>query len=304
MAHYLVTGGAGFIGTNLVKRLLADGHKVRVLDNFSAGKFPERLQKDAEYMEGDIRRLEDCQKAMAGVAGVFHLAALPRVIFSVEHPAETHDVNVNGTFNILLAARDAKVKRVVFSTSSSAYGDQEVYPLKEDGVIKKPLSPYGFHKLIGEEYCRLFSALYGLETVSLCYFNIYGPYFDPNGAYALVIGRFLKLRKEGQPLTIRGDGEMQRDYTHVDDAVEANILAMTKDTVGKGEIINIGYGEPHSVNELAKLIGGPTTFVPELPGEMRYTKADNTKAKTLLGWNPTIALEEGVAALKKEWGIE
>lgn len=304
MSHYLVTGGAGFIGTSLVKGLLAAGHQVRVLDNFVAGKFPDRIQPQAEYMEGDIRRPEDCQKAMRGVEGVFHLAALPRIVFSVEHPQEAHDVNVNGTFNILLAARDAGVKRVVFSTSSAAYGDQAVYPLKEDGVIKKPLSPYGFHKLVGEEYCRIFSELYKLETVSLCYFNIYGPHVDPNGAYALVIGRFLKLRKAGQPLTVRGDGEMSRDYTHVTDVVRANILAMTKDTVGAGEVINIGCGEPHSVNDIVKLIGGPSVTVPVLPGEMRYTQADNTKAKRLLGWEPTIKFADGVAALKKEWGID
>jgi nucleoside-diphosphate-sugar epimerase len=304
MSHYLVTGGAGFIGANLVKRLLSDGHQVRVLDNYAAGKFADRIQKGAEYIEGDIRDLAMVQQSMSGIDGVFHTAALPRVLFSVEHPAETHDVNINGTFNVLLAARDAKVKRVVFSTSSAAYGDQEVYPVKEDGVIKKPLSPYGFHKLVGEEYCRIFSALYGLETVSLCYFNIYGPYFDPNGAYALVIGKFLKQKKEGNPLTVRGDGTMQRDYTHVDDAVEANILAMTKDTVGKGELINIGYGQPHSVNELVKLIGGDHINVPELPGEMKMTHADNTKAKKLLGWKPTISLEQGITELKAEWGVE
>lgn len=305
MSSYLVTGGAGFIGTNLVKRLLADGHKVIVLDNFAAGRMEDRIQPGAEYYEGDIRNIEDIKDACSGgVDGIFHLAALPRVLFSIENPLETHDVNVNGTLNVLLAARDLKIRRVVFSTSSAAYGDQEVYPLKEDGVIKKPLSPYGFHKLIGEEYCRLFSLLYGLETVSLCYFNIYGPYFDPEGAYALVIGRFLKLRKEGKPLTVRGDGELYRDYTHVDDAVEANILAMTKDTVGKGEVINIGYGEPHSVNELVKLIGGEYEHVPLLPGEMKFTHADNTKAKELLGWEPSIKLEDGVKQLKKDWGIE
>ncbi len=304
MSHYLVTGGAGFIGTNLVKRLLADGHTVKVYDNYAAGKKPERIQSGAEYIEGDIRDLESLKKACAGVDGIFHLAALPRVLFSVENPLLTHDVNVNGTLNVLLAARDMKVKRVVFSTSSAAYGDQTVYPLPEDTVIKKPVSPYGFHKLVGEEYCRLFSLLYGVETVSLCYFNIYGPYFDPEGAYALVIGRFLKLRSEGKPMTVRGDGEMYRDYTHVFDAVEANILAMTKETVGKGEVLNIGYGEPHSVNELVQLIGGAAEYVPALPGEMKFTHADNSKARRLLGWQPTIALADGIAMLKKEWGLE
>lgn len=302
MSHYLVTGGAGFIGANLVKRLLADGHSVAVLDNFAAGKKSERILKGAKYIKGDIRNSKDLKKALKKKTdGIFHLAALPRVLFSVEHPAETHDVNVNGTLNVLLAARDAGVKRVIFSTSSAAYGDQTIYPVKED-VKKIPVSPYGLHKFIGEEYCRMFSLLYGLETVSLCYFNIYGPYFDPEGAYALVIGKFLKQKREGKPMTVRGDGEFYRDYTHVDDAVEANILAMAKNTVGNGEVINIGYGEPHSVNELVKLIGGDFVFVPALPGEMKFTHADNTLAKQLLGWTPRINLEKGIATLKKEWG--
>lgn len=303
---YLVTGGAGFIGTNLVIALKNAGHEVKVVDNFSGGRKEERIQKGVEYSEGDIRDFDFLLKEMEGIDGVFHLAALPRVIYSVEHPQETHEVNVNGTLNVLLTARDAGVKRVVFSSSSSTYGDQpkEVFPIKEDGVIKKPLAPYALHKLIGEEYCRLFSELYKLETVSLVYFNVYGQFCDPNGAYALVIGKFLQQRKENKPLTIRGDGEFYRDYTHVNDVVEANLLAMTKGSVGKGESINIGNNHPYSVNQLAQLIGGETVFVDVLPGEMRYTNADITKAKQLLNWEPTISLEEGIKNLKKEWGIE
>lgn len=304
MSTYLVTGGAGFIGTNLVKKLLAEGHKVRVLDNFAAGRFPERIQEQAEYIEGDIRNLEDIKKAAEGVEGIFHLAALPRVIFSIEHPEETHDVNVNGTLNVLLTAKELGIKRVVFATSSAAYGDQGTAVLKEEGMIKKPLSPYALHKLIGEEYCRLFAELYGIETVSLCYFNVYGPYFDPDGAYALVIGRFLKLKKEGKPLTVRGDGTMYRDYTHVDDIVRGTILAMTKDTVGKGEVINVGFGHPYSVNDLVGFIGGEFVFVPPLTGEMKFTHADNTRAKELLGWEPTIPLEEGIKELKKSLNLD
>lgn len=304
--HYLVTGGAGFIGTNLIIELLKAGHTVRVFDNYVGGKFEDRMAAcaGAEYIEGDIRDMDALMRAMKGIDGVFHMAALPRVVYSVEHPIETHDVNVNGTLNVLVAARDSGVKRVVFSSSSSAYGDQEVFPLKEDGVVKKPLAPYALHKYIGEHYCRQFFELYGLQTVSLIYFNVYGSFCDPNGAYALVIGRFLQQRKNGEALTIRGDGEMYRDYTHVRDVARANILAMTKETVGKGETINVGNNNPFSVNQLAAMIGGPTTNVPELPGEMKYTRADNTKAKELLGWEPTIALEDGVAALKKEWGLE
>ncbi len=304
MSKYLVTGGAGFIGTNLIKKLVADGHAAVSFDNYAAGKMPERFLPGAQYIEGDIRDLEALKKACEGVSGIFHLAALPRVLFSVENPIETHDVNVNGTLNVLLAARDMKVKRVVFATSSAAYGNQDVYPVKEDGVQKIPLSPYALHKLVGEQYCRMFADLYNLETVSTCFFNVYGPYFDPEGAYALVIGRFLKLKKEGKPLTVRGDGSMARDYTHVDDVVRALLLAMTKESVGKGEVINLGFGHPYTVNEVAGLIGGPTVSVPELHGEVRLTHADNSKAKRLLGWEPRILLEDGIRELKKEYHVE
>jgi len=257
MSTYLITGGAGFIGTNLTKQLLEEGHTVRIIDNYAGGKKEERIQEGAEYIEGDIRDFDMLLRVMDGVDGVFHMAALPRVTFSVEHPLETHDVNVNGTLNVFLAARDAGVKKVVFSSSSSTYGDlpKEMYPVKEEGVVKMPLAPYALHKFIGEQYARIFSSLYGLKTVSLVYFNVYGPYADPNGAYALVIAKFLQQVKNGEPMTICGDGEYYRDYTHVSDIVRANILAMTSDTVGKGETINIGNDNPHSVNDIVKLIG-------------------------------------------------
>lgn len=302
LMHYLVTGGAGFIGTNTVVRLLKDGHSVRVLDNFSAGKKLERMQEGAEYIEGDIRNMDDLAPAMQGIDGVFHLAAVPRVPYSVEHPAETHEHNLTGTVNVLIAARDAKVKRIVFASSSAAYGDQAEYPLHED-MIPKPVSPYGLQKLASEEYCRLACLLYGLETVSLRYFNVYGPYMDPEGPYALVVGKFLRQRERGEPLTICGDGEYYRAYSHVSDVVEANIRAMTSPKVGKGEVINVGGGKPYSVNDLAKLLGGPTATIPPRSGDMRYTAADNTRAQELLGWEPKIALEDGIAMLKKEWGI-
>lgn len=305
MATYLVTGGAGFIGTNLVKQLLDGGHTVRVFDNFAGGKMEERIQDSAEYIEGDIRDFDSLLRAMKDVDGVFHMAALPRVTFSVEHPLETHDVNVNGTLNVLLAARDAGVKRVVFSSSSSSSGDQprDAYPLAEDGVVKLPIAPYALHKFIGEHYCRIFASLYNIETVSLIYFNVYGPYADPNGAYALVIAKFLKQVKEGQPMTVCGDGEYYRDYTHVSDVVRANILAMTKDTVGKGETINVGNDNPHSVNDIVKMIGGESVNIPERPGDMRFTQANIDKAKELLGWEPTVTLSEGIDMLKKDFDL-
>lgn len=304
MSHYLVTGGAGFIGANLIKQLIADGNQVTVLDNYAAGKKEERLQKGANYIEGDIRDEADLDKACAGVEGIFHMAALPRVTFSVENPELTHDVNVNGTLKVLLAAKKCGVKRVIFSSSSSTYGGQGAEKLlNEDETIKKPVSPYALHKLIGEHYCRIFAELYGLETVNLIYFNVYGPYFDPDGAYALVVGKFLKQKKENKPMTVCGDGEYYRDYTHVSDVVRANILAMRSKNVGKGETINIGCGRPTSVNELVKIMGGRFEFVAPRPGDQRFSGAENNKAKKLLGWEPTIKLEDGVAALKKEWGL-
>lgn len=304
MTKYLVTGGAGFIGTNLVKKLLEDGHDVVVLDNYAAGKKEERILRGAEYIESDIRNENDLYKACAGVDGIFHLAALPRVTFSVENPELTHDVNVNGTLKLLLAAKKHRVKRFVFSSSSSSYGGQEAGELlNEDKTIKKPVSPYALHKLIGEHYCRVFSELYGLETVSLVYFNVYGPYFDPEGPYALVVGKFLKQKKQGLKMTICGDGEYYRDYTHVSDVVRANILAMRSDKVGKGETINIGCGRPVTVNQLAEIIGGDTEFVDPRPGDQRFSGADIKKAKKLLGWEPTTKLEDGIAVLKKEFGV-
>jgi len=301
---YLITGGAGFIGTNLAIELLKQGHEVRIFDNYAGGKMPERMQAGAEYVEGDIRDRAALDRAFQGIDGIFHMAALPRVTFSVENPELTHDVNVNGTLNVLLAARDAGVKRVVFSSSSSTYGDQPVFPLVEDTMVKKPIAPYALHKFIGEHYMRIFSELYNVQTVSLIYFNVYGPLSDPNGAYALVIGRFLQQRKNGEPMTVCGDGEYFRDYTYVTDVARANILAMTKDTVGKGETINIGNHDPHSVNEIVQLIGGDFVNIPPRPGDGRYFKADITKAKELLGWEPTIKLADGIATLKKNWGIE
>ncbi len=300
--NYLVTGGAGFIGTNIAKQLLKDGHQVSVFDNYSSGEHKGRRQEGAEYIKGDIRELTALQEAMKGIDGVFHTAAVPRMPYSVEHPVETNEDNITGTLNVLVAARDAKVKRVVYSASSSAYGDQKVTPFVET-MKPRPMSPYGLQKFVGEEYARLFYELYGLKTVSLRYFNVYGPYMDPDGAYALVIGKFLKQKLAGKPMTVCGDGEYYRDYTHVQDIVRANILAMNSSNVGKGETINIGNGRPYSVNELVRLIGGEFIFIEPRPGDPRHTEADFGLAKELLNWEPTIALPDGVEELKKEWKI-
>ena len=300
MALYLVTGGAGFIGSNLVKRLVSDGHSVRVFDNFRAGKFQERLFDGVEYIEGDLRNTQDVAKSVNGVDGIFHLAAIPRMSYSIEHPDETNEVNVGGTVAILVAAKNAGVKRFVFSSSSSVYGGCEIGKELQEDMIPNPLSPYGLQKWIGEEYCKLFHQLYGNPTVSLRYFNVYGPFMDPNGAYALVMGKFLRQKQQGEPMSVCGDGEFYRDYTHVDDVVDANVLAMTSSNIQGGEVMNIGFGEPHSVNEIAKMLGGEFVYVPERPGDPRWTKANNTKAKELLGWNPKISMKTGLARLMQE----
>lgn len=240
----VVTGGAGFIGTHLVKGLEAEGFEVVVVDIKTSG---------------DVRKPEDLKKAFAGAQYVFHLAALPRVQFSIEHPEETHHTNITGTLNVLLAAKEAGVKKVIYSASSSAYGDNPALPLKET-MPAHPISPYALHKHVSELYCRLFSEVYGLPTVNLRYFNVYGPGADPNGAYALVIAKFLQQRIDGRTLTITGDGTQTRDFTHVRDVVRANILA-AKSAVGKGEVINIGAGNNASVNKIAELIGGPTEHI-------------------------------------------
>jgi UDP-glucose 4-epimerase len=300
---YLVTGGAGFIGANLVKLLIENGDEVTVVDNYAGGRKEERIQNKAKYIDLDICDFEKLNKFCAdGFDGIFHLAALPRVSYSMEQPIETHETNVNGTLNVLVCAKENNIKRVVFSSSAAVYGDQEKFPV-EESFLPNPVSPYGLHKQIGEQYATLFSLVYGIETVSLRYFNVYGPYFDPEGAYALVVGKFIDQRKNNQPMTICGDGEYYRDYVHVADIAKANILAMTGDSVGKGEIINIGSGQSYSVNELAKLIGGPIEFIAPRSGDPRKTEADISLAKELLGWVPEISLEEGIGELKREFGV-
>jgi UDP-glucose 4-epimerase len=291
----LVTGGAGFIGSNLVDKLIDEGYEVFVIDNLSTGK-KENINKKALFYKVDICHLDKILHLFKGIDYVFHLAANPRVVFSVKNPIESHKVNVNGTLNVLYASYKNKIKRLIFASSAAVYGDIKKLPLKEN-MTPKPISPYGLHKLIGEYYCQLFSNLYNLETVCLRYFNVYGPRMDPNGPYALVIGKFLKLRKENKPLTIYGDGKQTRDFIYVDDIVKANILAMKSKKVGKGEVINICSGKNYSINYIAKLIGGKKIYLPARKGEMKHTLGDNSLAKKLLGWKPEISLEEGIEKL-------
>ena len=296
----LVTGGAGFIGSNLVDTLIERGDEVIIIDNLATGK-KENINPQAQFFNEDIRNLEKIKILFNGVDYVFHFAAFPRVQPSIEDPITSNDINLNGTLNVLVAARDAKVKKVVYSASSSAYGNQEKMPLCED-MPAHPLSPYGLQKYIGELYCRLFTEIYSLPTVSLRYFNAYGKRQATEGAYCLVMGIFVQQRLNGEPMTIVGDGEQKRDFTSVVDVVRANILAAESDKVGRGEVINIGQGNNYSVNELAKMIGGPAVRIaPRI--EPKETLADNSLARELLGWEPTVKLPEWMEEYKKEMGL-
>jgi UDP-glucose 4-epimerase len=301
MEKVVVTGGAGFIGSNLVDALLEKGHDVHVIDNYAGGKRDDRINPKATYHDADIREFSTIAPIIAGAKYVFHEAALPRVQYSIENPELTFSVNALGTVSVLRAAHEGGVSRFIYAASSSAYGDQVKMPLSED-LPAMPKSPYGLQKYIGELSCRVWSEVYKLPTVSLRYFNVYGPKFDPNGAYALVIGKFLKQKTEGMPLTITGDGTQTRDFTHVSDIVRANLLAAESPNVGKGETINIGAGRNVSVNDLAMMIGGPSEHV-EARLEPHDTRADNRKAKELLGWEPTVKLEDGIAELKTLMGV-
>lgn len=297
----VVTGGAGFIGSHLTRALAAEGHEVHVVDDYSGGRFPDRVVEAAVYHEGSILDAELMEEVCRGTEVVFHTAALPRVQYSIEHPMETDRVNIGGTVAVLAAAHAAGVRRVVYSASSSAYGDQETLPLVET-MEARPMSPYALQKYVGERYCALFSDIKGLETVSLRYFNVYGPDADPHGAYALVVAKFIEQRRNGEPMTIAGDGTNTRDYTNVRDVVRANILAATSPNVGKGEVINIGGGSQWSVNQVAEMIGGPTTQIEERL-EPKATNAGIEKAKELLGWTPEVPFPEGVRELKRAAGL-
>jgi nucleoside-diphosphate-sugar epimerase len=296
----LVTGGAGFIGSNLVDALLRQGLSVRVLDNFSTGR-KTQVNPDAELYTADIRDGSAIRPAFEGVDCVFHAAALPRVPLSIEKPLDTHLVNVVGTINVLVAARDAGVRRVVYSGSSSVYGNQPALPLRED-MTPNPLNPYALQKLTGEQYTRLFHQLFGLQTLTLRYFNVYGPRMADEGAYLTVISVFRRARAKGKPLTIHGDGEQTRDFTHADDVVRANLLAM-KAPVADGRALNVGRGHNVSINRIAEIIGGDRIHLAPRPGDARHTLADCRQARDVLGWAPEIDIENGLAdLLERETG--
>jgi len=298
MIKYIVTGGAGFIGSHIVDALVERGFDVHVVDNFLTGK-RERLNPKAVLHEVDIRDFEKLHPIFAGAAGIYHTAAQPRMQLSIKNPRVTNDINVTGTLNVLLAARDAGVKRVVYSASSSAYGKKDTLPLTEN-MVPEPIIPYAIQKRVGEQYCQMASRFYGLETVSLRYFNVYGPRqtMESDGPYATVIGIFLEQRINDKPMSVVPDGTQKRDYTHVSDVVRANLLAMESDKVGKGEIINVGTEKNYSIFNVVDMIGGSWEFVAERQGEVKETLADITKARGLLGWEPKVSFEEGIAELK------
>jgi len=292
----LVTGGAGFIGSHLVDELIKQGYEVIVIDNLSNGK-KENLNPKAKFYKKDVRDLKSIAPHFKGVDFVFHLAALPRVQFSIEHPIEANDNNINGTLNVLEAAKLAKVKRVIYSSSSSIYGDQPKYPYKEN-MPPNLMSPYALHKYVGELYCKMYSFLHELETVCLRYFNAYGPRASTEGAYALVTAVFLKQKKNGEPLTVTGNGKQSRDFTHVFDIVRANILAARSKKIGKAEVINIGGGNDQQIIKVARLFDGPIKFILARI-EPKKTLADIRLAKKLLNWEPKVKFDDGIRELLK-----
>jgi UDP-glucose 4-epimerase len=293
----IVTGGAGFIGSHLVDQLIKKGYKTVVIDDLSAGK-KENLNPKADFYQLDICDFEKIKPLFKGVDYVFHLAAIPRVPVSIEDPVGTSKINVLGTINVFKAAADNKIKKIVFASSSAVYGDQDK-PLLKESMILNPKSPYGLQKLIGEQFAKLFVDIYKTPIVCLRYFNCYGPRIDFNSEYSLVLGRFLKLKKEGKPLTIFGSGNQMRAFCYVADVAEANIKAAESKKIKGGEIINIGHKKSYSINYLSRLIGGKIKYLPQRQGDIFSSWADITLAKKLLRWEPKYSLEQGLKETEK-----
>jgi UDP-N-acetylglucosamine 4-epimerase len=306
MGNFLVTGGAGFIGSNLVQALLSRGDRVRVLDNFSTGRrenldlpdLPRDLVANMEVLEGDIADLSTCQQATEDIEYVLHQAAIPSVPRSVALPLESNIANIDGTLNLLVAARDAGVKRLIFASSSSVYGNAPGYPRKET-ILPDPLSPYAVQKLTAEHYLRVFYELYGLETVSLRYFNVFGPHQDPDSDYAAVIPRFIKAFLKGAQPTVFGDGEQSRDFTYVDNVVYGNLLAVeAQDAPGK--VMNLACGGQLTLNQLLSLlrqiIGSDleAVYTDPRPGDVRHSWADITLSEQILNYKTQVSLEDGL----------
>mgnify|MGYP001238226285 FL=1 len=308
--NVLITGGAGFIGSNLCEALLKKDNKVVCLDNFTTGKRENILEffEDPNFIliEGDIRKLEDCLKATIDVDYVFHQAALGSVPRSIKDPITTNDVNVNGFLNMLVAARDNGVKRFIFAASSSTYGDSESLPKIED-VIGKPLSPYAITKYVNELYADIFSKIYGLETIGLRYFNVFGKKQDPNGSYAAVIPKFVSQLMKGESPVINGDGNYSRDFTYIDNVIQANLLCLvTKNKKAINTIYNVGYGDSNTLNDLigylkeylsefdSKISNVAVKYGPKRDGDIPHSHASVDKAKENLNYNPEFSLQIGL----------
>lgn len=297
---YLVTGGAGFIGSHLVKRLVRDGCQVRVVDNLATGQLCrlDPVRAAIELIEADLADEAVARRAVEGIDYVLHQAAVPSVQRSVNDPIGTHRANVTATLNLLESARRAGVRRLIYAASSSAYGDTEALP-KREAMPADPLSPYALQKFAGERYCKIYRELYGLETVSLRYFNVFGPGQDPRSEYSAVIPKFVAALLAGRPLTIYGDGEQSRDFTYIDNVVEANLLAL-KAPDAAGKVCNIGCGERITLNQLVALLEkqlGVQARIhhgPPKPGDVRHSLADISRAKALLGYQPKVTIEEGL----------
>lgn len=304
----LVTGGAGFIGSNLAQVLIKQGAKVSILDNLVTG-FRENLDEiegDFDFIEGDLNDDQKLKIALENVSIVFHQAALPSVPRSIENPLETHIACVNGTFNLLAKSKEASIHRVIYAASSSAYGDQETLP-KVETMIPKPLSPYAAAKLMGEYYCQVFSRVYGLETICLRYFNVFGPRQNPSSMYSGVISRFIDCMMAGENPVIFGDGKQSRDFTFVANVVDANIKA-AQTQLGIGEVINVANGERISLNELfevlKKIIGKQNlevSYEPERKGDVKHSQADNNRAKMWLNYSKISDLESGLEQTINWW---
>jgi len=288
----LVTGGAGFIGSHLVERLCALGHRVRVLDNLSQGRI-EWVHPAAEFIEGDITQLSLCRRACEGATGVFHLAAMSKVAPSIDRFEFCTEQNIIGTQNLLIAARDAKVRKVVYSGSSTYYGNGT--PPQSESALPNCLNPYAVSKYVGEQFCEIFTRLYRLPTVTLRYFNVYGSRQPAVGAYALVLGIFLDQWRRGEALTIHGDGSQRRDFIHVSDVVEANLAAFAGDV--EGTAMNVGSGTTISIREMADMISPRQVFLPRRAGDAEATLADISRIRRLLGWEPKISFAEGLKRL-------
>jgi UDP-glucose 4-epimerase len=303
--RFLVTGGAGFIGSNIAEELVRRRHQVRILDNFVTGK-PEHIKgfKDkVEVVRGDIREEKDLRKALKGIDYVFHEAALRSVPRSVDDPLSSNEVNITGTLKLLMIAREMKVKRVVYASSSSAYGDSKLIPQQETHA-PSPISPYAVSKLAAENYCRMFAKTFGLETVSLRYFNVFGPRQDPESKYSAVIPKFIEAALKNEPLEIHGDGKQSRDFTYIDNVVQANLLAALTPGVS-GEVFNIACNESNSVLDIAhgieKIMGVKLTLKhePARAGDVRRTCADISRAQKRLKFKPKVSFKDG---LEKTFG--